>query len=205
MVITLTLFGALAAALLTGLIYYKGKYWNYEEISNATEKELESRELEFDNLVKEMQDDLQRIKKNYKNKCQKDLKKKLQKIAAEKEREIEQRYEKLKNDLELEYSNACEDVKKELFEQLEAVDNAIAEHAKELAMKNILTFSCSCSRDLIPCPIDFSKENTFICPKCGSKYRVSISANPILIGRSISDEEFAELVEERLNDNKTKN
>lgn len=205
MVITLTLFGVLTATLLTGLIYYKGKYWNYEEISNAAEKELESRELEFDNLVKEMQDDLQRIKKNYKNKCQKDLKKKLQKIAAEKEQEIEQRYEKLKNDLELEYSNACEDVKKELFEQLETVDNAIAEHAKELAMKNILTFSCSCSRDLIPCPIDFSKENTFICPKCGSKYRVSISANPILIGRSISDEEFAELVEERLNDNKTKN
>lgn len=205
MVITLTLFGVLTATLLTGLIYYKGKYWNYEEISNAAEKELESRELEFDNLVKEMQDDLQRIKKNYKNKCQKDLKKKLQKIAAEKEQEIEQRYEKLKNDLELEYSNACEDVKKELFEQLETVDNAIAEHAKELAMKNILTFSCSCSRDLIPCPIDFSKENTFICPKCGSKYRISISANPILIGRSISDEEFAELVEERLNDNKTKN
>lgn len=205
MVITLTLFSVLTATLLTGLIYYKGKYWNYEEISNAAEKELESRELEFDNLVKEMQDDLQRIKKNYKNKCQKDLKKKIQKIAAEKEQEIEQRYEKLKNDLELEYSNACEDVKKELFEQLETVDNAIAEHAKELAMKNILTFSCSCSRDLIPCPIDFSKENTFICPKCGSKYRVSISANPILIGRSISDEEFAELVEERLNDNKTKN
>ena len=205
MVITLTLFGVLTATLLTGLIYYKGKYWNYEELSNAAEKELESRELEFDNLVKEMQDDLQRIKKNYKNKCQKDLKKKIQKIAAEKEQEIEQRYEKLKNDLELEYSNACEDVKKELFEQLETVDNAIAEHAKELAMKNILTFSCSCSRDLIPCPIDFSKENTFICPKCGSKYRVSISANPILIGRSISDEEFAELVEERLNDNKTKN
>lgn len=205
MVITLTLFGVLTATLLTGLIYYKGKYWNYEEISNAAEKELESRELEFDNLVKEMQDDLQRIKKNYKNKCQKDLKKKIQKIAAEKEQEIEQRYEKLKNDLELEYFNACEDVKKELFEQLETVDNAIAEHAKELAMKNILTFSCSCSRDLIPCPIDFSKENTFICPKCGSKYRVSISANPILIGRSISDEEFAELVEERLNDNKTKN
>ena len=205
MVITLVLFGTLVAALLTGLIYYKGKYWNYEEISNMSAKELEAKELEFEGLVKEMQDDLQRIKKNYKNKCQKELKKKLQKITAEKEQEFEKRYQALKNDLELEYSNACEDVKKELFEQLETVDAALTEHARELAMKNILTFSCSCSRDLIPCPIDFSKENTFICPKCGSKYRISISANPILIGRSISDEDFAELVEERLNDNKTKN
>jgi hypothetical protein len=72
-------------------------------------------------------------------------------------------------------------------------------------MKNILTFSCSCSKDLIPCPIDFTKENTFVCPRCDSKYKVAISANPILIGRSISEGEFAELVEKRLNENKKAN
>jgi hypothetical protein len=34
---------------------------------------------------------------------------------------------------------------------------------------------------------------------------VAINANPVLIGKNISDEEFAELVEKRLNENKKTN
>ena len=114
-------------------------------------------------------------------------------------------YTTLAEQLELDYTNACEEVKNELFQQLSDVDIALEEHAKKMAAKNILTFSCVCSRDLIPCAIDFTKENIFVCPRCQSKYKVAINANPVLIGKNISDEEFAELVEKRLNENKKTN
>ena len=119
--------------------------------------------------------------------------------------ELEANYKTLAEQLELDYTNACEEVKNELFQQLSDVDIALEEHAKKMAAKNILTFSCVCSRDLIPCAIDFTKENTFVCPRCQSKYKVAINANPVLIGKNISDEEFAELVEKRLNENKKTN
>lgn len=205
MVVTLIILVSILCGLLTGLIYYKGKYWNYQEIAEAAQKSMDASIEESDRTIQNMQNRLAKEKKNFKNKCQKDFKKKLIKISEAKESELEEKYKVLAKELEQEYDEACEDIKNELFEQLKVVDDSLAEHAKNLAMKNILTFSCSCSKDLIPCPIDFSKENTFICPRCGSKYKIIINANPVLIGRSISDEEFAELVEERLNDSKRKN
>ena len=125
---------------------------------------------------------------------------KLKEAIDKKSEEFEKKYELLSKDLELEYNNACEEVKNELFEQLQKVDLAVQTHVESATMKNILTFSCSCSKDLIPCVIDFTKENTFVCPKCGSKYKIAINANPILVGRAISDEQFADLLEKRLNE-----
>jgi archaellum component FlaC len=142
---------------------------------------------------------------SFKKKCSRDFKKKLHKALSEKTAELEANYKTLAEQLELDYTNACEEVKNELFQQLSDVDIALEEHAKKMAAKNILTFSCVCSRDLIPCAIDFTKENTFVCPRCQSKYKVAINANPVLIGKNISDEEFAELVEKRLNENKKTN
>lgn len=198
MVVTLIILLATCAALLTGLVYYKGKYWNYLEILDAAAKDSE-------NTLNEMRTVLDKEKKKFENKCLKNYKKKLKRELDTKLTSLEERYNELAKNLELDYTNACEEIQNELIEQLQEVDNAVTEHAKNLAAKNILTFSCSCSRDLIPCAIDFTKENTFVCPKCGSKYKVLINANPVLIGRSITDEEFAELVEERLNDSKREN
>ena len=203
--ITLTLVGAAIAALLTGLIYYKGKYWNYLEISEAAEKEVDRYFEEYAekeaNLYKKTENEIASFRK----KCSRDFKKKLHKALSEKTAELEANYKTLAEQLELDYTNACEEVKNELFQQLSDVDIALEEHAKKMAAKNILTFSCVCSRDLIPCAIDFTKENTFVCPRCQSKYKVAINANPVLIGKNISDEEFAELVEKRLNENKKTN
>ena len=205
MMITLTLVGAAIAALLTGLIYYKGKYWNYLEISEAAEKEVDRYFEEYAekeaNLYKKTENEIASFRK----KCSRDFKKKLHKALSEKTAELEANYKTLAEQLELDYTNACEEVKNELFQQLSDVDIALEEHAKKMAAKNILTFSCVCSRDLIPCAIDFTKENTFVCPRCQSKYKVAINANPVLIGKNISDEEFAELVEKRLNENKKTN
>ena len=209
MIITLTLLAAISAVLLTTSVYYRSKYWNYFDISNKAEAELVAFEEEVEEkvqtLVNKIEDkhslEINSIKKKYQSKFNNSLNKKTQEIKEK----YKEKYNSLVKDLELEYNNACEEVKNELFQQLEVVDEAVKQHAENLALKNILTFSCSCSRDLIPVGIDFSKENTFTCPKCGSKYRIAISANPVLIGRAVSDEQFADLIEERLNENKREN
>jgi hypothetical protein len=205
MMITLTVAGVTIAALLTGLIYYKGKYWNYLEISEAAEREVDRYFEEYAEKEAELYKKTENEIASFRKKCARDFKKKLHKALSEKTAELEANYKTLAEQLELDYTNACEEIKDELFQQLSDVDSALEEHARNLAAKNILTFSCACSRDLIPCAIDFTKENTFICPKCQSKYKVAINANPVLIGRNVSDEEFAELVEKRLNENKETN
>jgi hypothetical protein len=209
MIITILLLTCCVAALLTGLVYYRSKYWNYLDISNKAEADLVTFDKEItekiQTLVEKLENkhfsEIKAIKKKYQTKFNNSLNKKTQKL----EEEYKEKYNLLAKDLEQEYNNACEEVKGELFQQLEVVDKAVKQHAENLALKNILTFSCSCSRDLIPVGIDFSKENSFTCPKCGSKYRIAISANPILIGRAVSDEQFADLIEERLNENKREN
>lgn len=194
MIITTTIILALAATFLATSVYYRSKYWNYQDIADSSEKE----RIE---IAAKLIEERESLKNKYL--------KKLKLVVKEKTKTIEKKYKEkynlLAKDLEQDYNNACEEVKSELFQQLETVDEAIKTHAENLALKNILSFSCSCSRDLIPVGIDFSKENTFTCPKCGSKYRIAISANPILIGRAVSDEQFADLIEERLNENKREN
>ena len=209
MLITILLLTCCVTALLTGLVYYRSKYWNYLDISNKAEADLaafdeETHEL-LETFVRKLEDkhslEINSIKKKYQTKLSNALNKKTKELEAK----YKEKYDLLAKNLEQDYDNACEEVKNELFQQLEVVDNAVKQHAENLALKNILTFSCSCSRDLIPCPIDFSKENVFTCPKCGSQYRVAINANPVLIGRAISDEQFADLIEKRLDENKREN
>jgi hemerythrin superfamily protein len=206
MIITILLLTCCVAGLLTGLVYYRSKYWNYLDISNKAEEELVAFDKEITEKIQDLVEKLENKHfseiKAIKKKCQTKFSNLLNKKTQELEEEYKEKYNLLAKELEQDYNNACEEVKTELFEQLEKVDVALAEHAENIAMKNILTFSCSCSKDLIPCPIDFTKENTFTCPKCSSKYRVAINANPILIGRAISDEQFGDLLEKRLNENK---
>lgn len=206
MIVTLTLLAAISAALLTTSVYYRSKYWNYLDISNKAEADLvafdeETHEL-LEILVRKLEDkhasEINSIKKKYQTKLSNTLNKKTEEIKEK----YKEKYNSLAKDLELEYNNACEEVKNELFEQLQKVDLAVQTYIESATMKNILTFSCSCSKDLIPCVIDFTKENTFVCPKCGSKYKIAINANPILIGRTISDEQFADLLEKRLHEDK---
>lgn len=126
---------------------------------------------------------------NYKKKLKKEFDKKTKAF-----------YKNTLKRLELEYNKACEEVEKELKTTVNELDILVGQQLEEAALKNILTFSCSCSKDLIACPIDFTKENSFVCDKCGSKYKVSITAEPILVGRTITDSEFANLLEKRINE-----
>lgn len=198
MIATLTLLTSFSAVLLTALVHYRSKYWNYHTISEKAEEEVIATKGKYARFKEDIQLKFLESKANLK----KSYEAKLKEAIDKKSEEFEKKYELLSKDLELEYNNACEEVKNELFEQLQKVDSAVQSHVESAAMKNILTFSCSCSKDLIPCAIDFTKENTFLCPKCGSKYKVAINANPILVGRAISDEQFADLLEKRLNEDK---
>lgn len=205
MIATISILTCLLAGSLTALVHYRSKYWNYFKLFKDSEQDfIDFKEYEEYHLI-ELQDKVAKEFIKNKNKLRKDFTKKLKKKVSELENQYKEKYILLSNNLEQEYNNACEEVKNELFEHLGKVDKAIQTHAEEMAMKNILTFSCSCSRDLIPCAIDFTKENTFTCPKCGSKYKIAINANPILVGRAVSDEQFANLLEKRLNENKGKN
>lgn len=205
MIATITILSACVAGLLTALVHYRSKCWNYYDISESANKEVVEIDAKAAELIKLMTEKLDAEKETFKESLKKKFKNLLSKKTKEIEKEAEEKYNLLAKNLEQDYNNACEEVKNELFAELEKVDVAMKNHAEELAMKNILTFSCSCSRDLIPVAIDFSKENTFICPKCGSKYRIAINANPILVGRAVSDEQFADLIEKRLNENKEGN
>lgn len=205
MIATITILSACVAGLLTALVHYRSKCWNYYDISESANKEVVEIDAKAAELIKLMTEKLDAEKETFKESLKKKFKNLLSKKTREIEKEAEEKYNLLAKNLEQDYNNACEEVKNELFAELEKVDVAMKNHAEELAMKNILTFSCSCSRDLIPVAIDFSKENTFICPKCGSKYRIAINANPILVGRAVSDEQFADLIEKRLNENKEGN
>ena len=196
MTITLTILTSFSIALLTALVHYRTKYWNYHKISEKAEEEVIATKGKYAHLKEDIQLKFLEAKSNLK----KSYEAKLKEAIDKKSEEFEKKYELLAKDLELEYNNACEEVKNELFEQLQKVDLAVQTHVESATMKNILTFSCSCSKDLIPCVIDFTKENTFVCPKCGSKYKIAINANPILVGRAISDEQFADLLEKRLNE-----
>lgn len=196
MFVILTILTSFSIALLTALVHYRTKYWNYHKISEKAEEEVIATKGKYAHLKEDIQLKFLEAKSNLK----KSYEAKLKEAIDKKSEEFEKKYELLSKDLELEYNNACEEVKNELFEQLQKVDLAVQTHVESATMKNILTFSCSCSKDLIPCVIDFTKENTFVCPKCGSKYKIAINANPILVGRAISDEQFADLLEKRLNE-----
>lgn len=189
----------------TSIIYYRSKYWNYYDISKNALNEVSDIENEWKKYVELNELSITALKnkihRSYKQKFNNNLIKKTKEL----ETKLSKKYNTLAKNLEQDYNNACEEVKNELFEQLNLIDATIKTHVEDTALKNILTFSCSCSKDLIPVAIDFTKENTFICPKCSSKYKIAISANPILIGRTISDAQFADLLEERLNENKGKN
>ena len=198
MFVILTILTSFSVALLTALVHYRTKYWNYHKISENAEEEVIATKGKYAHLKEDIQLKFLEAKSNLK----KSYEAKLKEAIDKKSEEFEKKYELLSKDLELEYNNACEEVKNELFEQLQKVDLAVQTHVESATMKNILTFSCSCSKDLIPCVIDFTKENTFVCPKCGSKYKIAINANPILIGRAISDEQFADLLEKRLHEDK---
>lgn len=120
------------------------------------------------------------------------------KEADEKSKKLEQSYNERKEELEKNIAQQEKEIKEQLEETVKGIDDALGKKIEEIALTNTLAFTCSCSPDLIPCSIDFTKENTFRCKKCGSVYRVDMRAEPVFIERTASDADYAELVKRRL-------
>lgn len=96
--------------------------------------------------------------------------------------EVELRAEQIRTEVEEEYDTAIKEQIEELGTKVSEVDKMIEEAVSDIHAKNTLYLSCSCNKDRkIPVPIDFTTENRFSCDKCGSVYRVELSAYPVLL------------------------
>ena len=97
--------------------------------------------------------------------------------------------------IESDYNTALKEEMDNLNKEIENIDIKLGEKMQDILRKNTLTFYCACDKTKkIPCTIDFSKdENRFVCEKCGSEYRVEISAYPVLISNVSSNKILANL------------
>ena len=97
--------------------------------------------------------------------------------------------------IETDYNVALKEEMDNLNKEIEDIDTKLGEKIQDILRKNTLSFSCACDKTRkIPCTIDFSKEeNRFICDRCGSEYRVEISAYPVLISNVSSNKILANL------------
>lgn len=103
---------------------------------------------------------------------------------TQKEKELREDFEEKEAALRLELAEALEEGEKSLQETVTKVDDLLGQRLMEIAEKNTVTFNCVCSpdkKDGIDVQIDFTKENYFVCPKCGARYRVAINVSPVLV------------------------
>ena len=173
---------------------------NAAEILSINEEELKQKEINYKNSCQQRENDYNKFcedKKAEIKASEESLKKKIEEfennhaLLTEKIKHERQDFEEEKKQVE-------EDIKK----LVEDIDKKTGDKIKEIAMSNTLEFKCACSDDLIPCSIDFTKDNTYRCSKCGTVYRVDFRAEPVAIGRSASEEDYLELVQRRLDDAK---
>ena len=156
-------------------------------------KELEKRKINLDYREKTANIEYDKLKADFEkrqNELKDSFEKKTEKLRQDCERE------KAENEQELE--EAIKEAEGELKTYIDTVDNLIEDKITDLTLKNTLTFDCVCGKKNIPCFIDLTKENTFRCDKCNSVYAIHAKFSPVIVGRASSEEEFARIVEERM-------
>lgn len=164
-------------------------YANHKSIK----EELEKRRVNLNYRERTANIEYDKLKAEF-EKRQADLKDAFDKKAEKLKTECEQ--ERLENEQEVE--EALKGAEEELKNYVDTVDNLIGDKIADLTLKNTLTFDCVCGKKNIPCFIDLTKENTFRCDKCNSVYAIHAKFSPVIIGRASSEEEFAKIVEERM-------
>lgn len=176
----------------------------YAAAKEKLEKKLEQEEIEREELAKKKADEITReTRENFLTKVgELSIKEKRAdeaiKKAEEDSKRLEQEYNKKKQELEDETAKTRKEVTEALEKTVEAIDKELGNKIADIALMNTLAFTCSCSEDLIPCSIDFTKENTFRCSHCGSVYRVALRAEPVYLEKAISDADYEALIQRRL-------
>lgn len=169
--------------------YVDKLYNNHDNVR----KELEKRKINLDYREKTANIEYDKLKADFEkrqNELKDSFEKKTEKLRQDCERE------KAENEQELE--EAIKEAEGELKTYIDTVDNLIEDKITDLTLKNTLTFDCVCGKKNIPCFIDLTKENTFRCDKCNSVYAIHAKFSPVIVGRASSEEEFARIVEERM-------
>lgn len=197
------------------LTYY---YFNRRQIIKKLSTKQRQRNKNVSEILSIKEEELKQKEINYKRSCQQ-RENDYNKFREDKDEEIKAKEENLKQKIEAFENNHAlltekikherqefEEEKKQVEEDIKRlvadIDKKTGDKIKEIAMSNTLEFKCACSDDLIPCSIDFTKDNTYRCSKCGTVYRVDFRAEPVAIGRSASEEDYLELVQRRLDDAK---
>lgn len=203
----------LTTSSILGLKFYKLSKRYKTKVKNAIKTFTNTLQKDIQKLNAE-QEELERNKKEfeeYKTETNSQTIKIYDQLAAnevrlvEKEKQLEADYkkrnkefEKRNKEFEKEREQAISEAEEEIKNYIEKIDNMLEDKLIAIAAQNTMQFTCACNDKPIPCSIDLSQENTYRCSECGSVYRVDIRMNPVLIGKAISDEEYIQKIQERL-------
>ena len=74
---------------------------------------------------------------------------------------------------------------------------------EEIINLQTVPISCPCGKHTFTAPVFYSADNSFLCEKCGSKFKVELSYETVLLTEPLNIENiFNQLKERELSDNK---
>ena len=75
--------------------------------------------------------------------------------------------------------------------------------ASEIIDLQTVPVACPCGKHVITAPVFFNADNSFTCEKCGSKFKVEVSYDTVLLTEPLNIENvFNQLKDRELSDNK---
>lgn len=74
---------------------------------------------------------------------------------------------------------------------------------EEIINLQTIPISCPCGKNIFTAPVFYNTENAFLCDKCGSRFKVELSYDTVLLTEPLNIENvFNQLKEKELSDNK---
>lgn len=75
--------------------------------------------------------------------------------------------------------------------------------SEELINLQTIPISCPCGKHTFTAPVFYNTENTFLCEKCGSRFKVELNYDTVLLTEPLNIANvFTQLKEKELSDNK---
>ena len=75
--------------------------------------------------------------------------------------------------------------------------------SEEIINLQTIPISCPCGKNVFSAPVFYNTENSFLCEKCGSRFKVELNYDTVLLTEPVNIENvFNQLKERELSDNK---